>query len=164
MLEGLEGKWLEASATAAFLWGNRRPLPDQWAAIWGRLPPSHAAPALFYWIAQAEDDAWTFDQLQSLAAGVIEAGEPLPPLLAEFVAAVLRGERQRPPPKQGPKADIERDFQMAAAVRWLTARGVKQREAFRRLGPVFNVSPKTVESARRRAELRFKRRLTNPAK
>ena len=153
MFDGtLEG--IQARDCVAFFWAARRPLADQWNRIWGRLPDGEGDLALAWWIARAENDAWTFEELAEWAAALEEVGEDKPLLLSEFAAAVLRGKRKKPKRRKN-AADPYRDLMMTLAVDRLHNAGLSQSEARRLIGAHEGMDMKTVESAKKRAQDRF---------
>ena len=112
-----------------------------------------AAPAAIeVWIAKAATDEWAYADLQRLTGAFLDAGLTLPPVLQQWALEAAAG-RQPPPVKRGPKHNIRRvrrDVAIAATVELMRAEGKTQRAAFDRVGAALNMSPKAVESARRR--------------
>ena len=109
MFDGTPFEGIEARDCVALLWAARRPLADQWERIWGRLPDRESNMAMAWWIARAGQDAWTFEQLAEWALARIGAGEPLPPLLWEFMAAGVRGAHTKPKDRKNaacPRRDL----------------------------------------------------------
>ena len=154
MFDGTPFQGIEARDCVAFLWAARRPLADQWVRVWGRLPDREANIALAWWIARAGEDAWTFEQLAEWALPRMKAGEPLPPLLWEFVTAVLRGEHTKPKRRTN-AADVKRDLIATLAVNRLVCPSLSQTKARDLVGKHIGLSGKGVESAKARADARF---------
>ena len=130
-------------ATVRWDYGERVPLAQTWADS----PAAARERALDYWIAKAARDPWAYGQLLDLAAQLVETGEDMPAALRSFMLAHLRGKSA--PPK-GWKSDPTQDVRIAALVHVMGQLGIAQREAFGIIGNALNLSPKTIESARRR--------------
>ena len=122
-----------------------------WAMRFG-LDPDAGADALAYWIEQSSSDEWSFDDLERLIGVFLDDGRELrdfPPALARWATEVA-GRRRTRPNRPGPKTDPKRDVAITILVDYLVGEGHSQREAMRLLGDGLSLSPKTIESCRRR--------------
>ncbi len=116
------------------------------------LAPDATPAAIEVWIAKAATDEWAYADLQRLTGEFLNAGLDLPPVLLQWALEAAAG-RRPPPVKRGPKFNIRRvrrDVAIAATVELMRADGMTQSAAFDLIGQELNMSPKAVESARRR--------------
>ena len=121
----------------------------QWWAV--RLPLARIAPtrrdrregaaALAFWIAKAEADPWTFEDLQAFTGKLLDAGEPFPPALDAWAREVAAGRRTMPNRQTGERTDPLRDLAVATAAENASARELAGR---------FNMSKSAVSKASKR--------------
>ena len=105
---------------------------------------------LDYWTEKSSSDTWTFDDLERLFGELIDADADPPPALARWSFERSAGRRSRPS-RTGPKSNPKRDMGIMLCVELaMYGLGDSQRAAFRRIGAGLNMSPKAIESARRR--------------
>ena len=150
------------------LWIWQIPLPSQWemfacgqkrtiqlhGKLFASIPPRFPAAAvreaaLPFWIAKAEKDSWTHDQLIALV-GALREDQTMPGDLVAWSLDVISGWRSRPT-RRGPKSDRARDTYLALTFGALCKGGVSGRAAKRHIAEQWNIDPTTVESAVRRA-------------
>ena len=105
--------------------------------------------ALPFWIAKAEKDSWTHDQLIALV-GALREDQTMPGDLVAWSLDVISGLRSRPT-RRGPKSDRARDTKLAWTFGALCRSGFSGRAAKRHIAERWNIDPTTVESAVRRA-------------
>ena len=127
-----------ANGWLARLWASRVPLD-----------PDASPAALEFWIDKATSDEWAFADLQRLVGAYLDAGLTLPPALLQWALETASG-RHKVTMRRGPKHNPKRDAAIAATVELMTVEGMSQRAAFESLGAALRMSPKAIESARRR--------------
>ena len=113
------------------------------------IEPDASFAAYAFWIEKSRTDPWSWDDLSRAVGTALDNGLELPPPLARWAAE--KAAERRPQPSQRRPINPRRDAGIAAVVMLMVETGSSQSQAFHTIGDILGMSPKTIESARRRA-------------